>query len=493
MPGLNQTAWIYGCVGASLVALLAGVTIWRTMAPPSLTDYEERVKAERQRRLGSGVGKGGGAGMRKGSKGLMSMLLGGETLYPPGLVNLGNTCFMNSVIQALASLPSLYIYLHQRCTVYYSPEVPEPDEEGKKPLPMTEALLDLISELNKRTASRRYLKPNSFMSALAASSKSSRRMLCYDQQDAHELMQLVTSAVTTEEDPRPPLIHSLLDIKTIQEQRAEKGTIAYCGKKVDWRLPEGLRSPLMGLMASTLTCMQCGYATTARHYAFENITVPLPHRQQCTIEGLLSQYVSPEILDDYNCDRCSLKATLARLERDLEKQAQTAEAAKEQLARIRRKIKKKQEREANGVNAMVNGDASPIAPPPLDGPGNETTVGNFTVEAQEGKVTRGPGEVDEAVLLQKAEKRYKKELGVLVRLRQDQQTVKDAIMQDVERELPKHIKRSSLGGKTTKQLMIAAPPKALCLHMQRSIFLPTGGILKNNCRVQFDEFLDVGP
>ena len=44
-----------------------------------------------------------------------------------------------------------------------------------------------------------------------------------------------------------------------------------------------------------------------------------------------------------------------------------------------------------------------------------------------------------------------------------------------------------------KQIMIASPPQCLALHMQRSVYLPSGHITKNNCRVIFKEYLDITP
>lgn len=46
---------------------------------------------------------------------------------------------------------------------------------------------------------------------------------------------------------------------------------------------------------------------------------------------------------------------------------------------------------------------------------------------------------------------------------------------------------------TTKQTMFANPPKSLCLHLSRSIYHPSGIVQKNNCQVEFSEYLDLAP
>lgn len=45
--------------------------------------------------------------------------------------------------------------------------------------------------------------------------------------------------------------------------------------------------------------------------------------------------------------------------------------------------------------------------------------------------------------------------------------------------------------KTSKQTKIAFAPKCLCLHMQRSVYLPSGHLVKNNAAVSFPELLDL--
>jgi len=51
----------------------------------------------------------------------------------------------------------------------------------------------------------------------------------------------------------------------------------------------------------------------------------------------------------------------------------------------------------------------------------------------------------------------------------------------------------SVSRMSSKQVMLAKPPKILCLHISRSAFLNTGAIYKNTCQLLFPEYLDVSP
>jgi ubiquitin carboxyl-terminal hydrolase 1 len=51
----------------------------------------------------------------------------------------------------------------------------------------------------------------------------------------------------------------------------------------------------------------------------------------------------------------------------------------------------------------------------------------------------------------------------------------------------------SVSRMSSKQVMLAKPPKILCLHISRSAFLNTGAIYKNTCQILFPEYLDVLP
>ncbi|KAJ3269295.1 hypothetical protein HK104_005151, partial [Borealophlyctis nickersoniae] len=413
----------------------------------------------------------------------------------------------------MASLPSFYEYLHKRCEVYYSDRVPLPwNERSKKPLPVTEAMLDLTTALNQTSTSRKVIRPHSLMSALASADNKNRRLLCYDQQDAQELMQLVSSSVTTEQEPSQPLVESLFSRKVlideargVSDAKREKGSIdggggqiACYGKLVNQRLPENLRNPFTGMTGGKVTCMQCGYSTAIRHSTFDNLCIPIPAQPHCTIESLLRSYMAAESLDDWTCPKCSLHATLARIDRDLERQKKRVQEAKERRKRaIMRAKKREREREKNAALAEGNADSVVGVNGTVHANRNGTAfAGNGTAETG-GATTKTPQhsktEADHVSELKNLEQKLREELGMLIQLDKDRTVVSEAIKYDVEGDLPPNIKLTKLGGHSMKQDMIAAPPAALCLHMKRSVFLPTGGVMKNNCRVSFDEVLDLGP
>ncbi|KAJ3099574.1 hypothetical protein HDU96_010674 [Phlyctochytrium bullatum] len=387
-----------------------------------------------------------------------------DAFWPPGLANLGNTCFMNSVLQAMVALPALHAYVRDRCYFYYSPLVPVPlsdDTSEKPPLRVTEAMLDLCVALNDTRRTRRTLKPHGLIAALAAAKPGNRRLMCYEQQDAHELLQLITSTLTEEEVPGVPAAWSVLDLRVVRAE-APDGRVALMGKRRgegEGGRREGVtvvraggvgvrpfragvgRNPFTGLLHNTMTCTQCGYTSSVRHDTFDNISLPVPVKSQVTIEDLLHAYVLPESIHEYVCDKCSYVATARKLD------AEVARARKE-LEVLRQVLK-------TGAGAKVAGKV-------LDVEGVREEVGR-----REREVERR-----EEVL---------KEVVFKARF-------------DVEAKLPEGVpKQKVVSPLSRKQVLIAAPPTCLCLHMQRSVYLPSGHVMKNNCRVLFGELLDIAP
>ncbi|KZP00309.1 cysteine proteinase, partial [Calocera viscosa TUFC12733] len=221
-----------------------------------------------------------------------------DVLYP-GLVNISGTyCFLNAVLQALASCVYLQPFLDR---------LQERAEELDVPTPVTDALRDILQTLN--TPVRRYEahRPTAIISALASSSQQNHNtlFLSREHQDAQELFQLLSSVLQEETSA------------VLQEARKDFGLK---GLSAASRPAAGeLYTPFEGLSANRRTCADCGYTEAVMHFPFDNITLALPPQASCGLEECLLDYTRVERLTDCVCRKCSMLATLRKLGQDTQR------------------------------------------------------------------------------------------------------------------------------------------------------------------------------
>ncbi|KAI8087750.1 uncharacterized protein B0P05DRAFT_584969 [Gilbertella persicaria] len=328
-----------------------------------------------------------------------------ETALVSGLVNTGNSCFLNSVLQAMSSLPQLHLYLAQ--VNYVSTGIS---------LPVTRSLLKTIRSLAKPLEKRTSFRPVDIVTALS----SNRRIISREQQDAQEFFQIVSSAIDVEGQKIA---------KTDRLGGGLKDVLSPPQSIVHWihrkRPKHHAENPFTGLLANRLSCMQCGYTGAIRHFSFNNIQLNVPNKYTTTLQECLSQFTSMEYLQDASCRKCSFEITVKSLEADIEKlQYQSKKLKKSD-------VKKKREL------------------------------------------------VVQLVSLEKAKQQveYRLKMG---RIEEEDDQDRLPLLRSVSRM-------------SSKQVMLAKPPKILCLHISRSAFLNTGAVYKNTCQLMFPEYLDVSP
>ncbi|KAI7899852.1 uncharacterized protein BX663DRAFT_459516 [Cokeromyces recurvatus] len=312
-----------------------------------------------------------------------------ETALISGLVNMGNTCFLNSVLQALSSLLHLHIYLKHISYI-----------SNHTSLPVTRSLLKTIRALTMPRYRYTSFRPLDIITALS----SNRRIINREQQDAQEFFQLVSSAIDTEGQK---VVKSLDNgLRVLLQKHQHMNT---------------LENPFIGLLANRLSCMECGYTSAIRHFSFNNIQLNVPNRYTTSLEECLSQFTSIEYLQDASCRRCSFVTTIKALTAEIET------------------LKQQSKRQSN-------------------------------------------------------KKKKRELLTQLVSLEKVKQEIENRLkMGRIEEENDQDRLLKSVSCMSTKQVMLAKPPKILCLHISRSAFLHTGAVYKNSCHLIFPEYLDLSP
>ncbi|CAL1379969.1 unnamed protein product [Linum trigynum] len=226
-----------------------------------------------------------------------------KVLLVPGLQNLGNNCFLNVILQALASC-SLFQPFLQKIIEDCESSASEDWSEG---LQLTVALASLLEELCLCGEGRVVLSPRQVMIAMA---QYIQNFNLTSQQDAEEAFLHLLSSLREEfSDCYPPSQSSLAEIIKSAHSRIITPKINELkNEKERWQ--QHFLGPFDGILSSTLICQTCSSQISLNFQFFHSLPLSpvlgfgAPIIVGCTLEDCMKRFIASEQLDNYHCGNC---------------------------------------------------------------------------------------------------------------------------------------------------------------------------------------------
>lgn len=190
-------------------------------------------------------------------------------------------------------------------------------DEGNDTTPIAATVAELLRLLNTPRSFATALHPDEVARALMQRDKH-RLLATREQQDAQEFFTLLIDALEAESARQWLVVNKPVGLESISDlspatSRAPstRGVSLKTMSTQDTHAP----SPFEGLSAHRMGCLKCKYVENIRHEKFGPTVLPLNAQQSTTLEECLKETFKMEVLEDVECQRCTLLAYRINLSR----------------------------------------------------------------------------------------------------------------------------------------------------------------------------------
>ncbi|KAK5651727.1 hypothetical protein OQA88_11689 [Cercophora sp. LCS_1] len=303
-----------------------------------------------------------------------------------GLANSANDCFINSVLQALAGLNDLRLYLIQEThrrkiddRWVYSQVAPIDTSssdgsapQSRKPMPewkteglqmgiVTKGLKEILDALNERPIYKKTISAGPFLRTLEIAFQ---QRISRQQQDAQEFLQVVAErlcdeyhagkrarnlargkAAPTRQAAAPSSVGLQQEGNEVElngvdnaEDSSVQGGIGPAMSPAPATTPSSSLEaaeaedgdagfPLEGKYESQIECTVCGFKPRPTESTFCSLTLNVPQTSATTLGACFDGMFKTEIIDDFKCEKCRLVHALELLQK---KSATLPESSREE-------------------------------------------------------------------------------------------------------------------------------------------------------------------